>query len=210
MTQAEFSRYIGVSRKSVTVMKKKHQIIMSNNKVDVDKSIELLKTLGRTFTEDNKIITSNTSNTTNTKNNENDKNLLNTEFDYPTLTDEERIRQEKYLLEVEMEKQANELGLSLEDIQTPEIAAMEKWEVERFKIFYQGMLERAKYFKEIGKLVDVSEVEEEHFRIARTVRDAVLSMSNRVAHQLINKKDIHEIKKMLDNETYKIMENLSK
>jgi len=208
MTQAEFSRYIGVSRKSVTVMKKKHQIIMSNNKVDVDKSIELLKALGRTFTKDNKIITSNT--TPNTTNNENDKNLLNTEFDYPTLTDEERIRQEKHLIEVEMEKQANELGLSLEDIQTPEIEAMEKWEVERFKIFYQGMLERAKYFKEIGKLVDASEVEEEHFRIARTVRDAVLSMSNRVSHQLINKKDIHEIKKILDNETYKIMENLSK
>ena len=208
MTQAEFSRYIGVSRKSVTVMKKKHQIVIVNNKVDVDKSIELLKTLGRTFTQDNKIITSNT--TPNTTNNENDKNLLNTEFDYPTLTDEERIRQEKHLIEVEMEKQANELGLSLKDIQTPEIESMEKWEVERFKIFYQGMLERAKYFKEIGKLVDVSEVEEEHFRIARTVRDAVLSMSNRVAHQLINKKNIHEIKKILDNETYKIMENLSK
>jgi len=209
MSQAEFSRYIGISKKSITVMKKKQQIVMSGNKVDVDKSIELLKTLGRTFTNENKIITSNTTPSTQTKNHEDEKNLLNTEFIYPTLTEEERVKQEKNIIEKEMEKQAKELGLTLEQIETPEIKAMAKWEVERFKIFYQGMIERAKYFKEIGKLVDVAEVEDEQFKIARTVRDSVRGMSNRVAHKLMNKNSIHEIKMILDAETLKIMENLS-
>jgi len=207
LSQVKFSEYIGVHKGTVSKMKKRRELIMQGKKVDVEKTIELLRTIGKTFDADNKMISSNTLPATTTKKEE---NIFNVDpASYPTLSVDEKNKQEKQLLEREMEQQAEELGLSLSDIQTPEIEAMEKWEVERFKIFYQGMLERAKYFKEIGRLVDVEEVKEEQFGISRTVRDAVMSMSNRIAHKLINKTEIHEIKLILDAEALKVMENLS-
>jgi len=207
LSQVKFAEYIGVHKATVSKMKKRRELVMQGKKVDVEKTIELLRSIGKTFDVNNKMISSNTLPGTIEKQEE---NIFDVDpASYPTLSADEKKQQAKQLLEREMEQQAQELGLKLSDIQTPEIEAMEKWEVERFKIFYQGMLERAKYFKEIGQLVDVEEVREEQFTIARTVRDAVMSMSNRIAHKLINKTEMHEVKLILDAEALKVMENLS-
>lgn len=208
LTQSEFAKYIGVNRSSVTKMKKKKQIYFtSNNLVDVEKTIELLKSIGRTFTDDNKMITSNTA--PGPAKEESEKNLLNTEFVYPTLTDEEKLAKEKYEVEA-LKREAEKEGLSVDKVLTDEIDSLEPIEVNKIKVFWQGQLERVKYEKEMGELVSKDEVYEEHFKTARTVRDAFLGLSNRVAHKLLNKKEIFEISSVLDAEVQKILENLSR
>ena len=206
MTQAKFAAYIGVSKKTVTLMKQKKQIVMNGTKVDVAKSIQLLKSIGRSFDSKNKMITSNTA--PGTKEKEGEKNLLNTEFDYPTLTAIELKAQESREIE-SLQREAEKEGLTLDKVLTKEINALEPVEINKIKIFWQGQFEKLKYEKEMGILVLKDEVEEENFKISRTVRDSVMGMSNRVAHKLMNKNSIHEIKLILDAETLKIMENLS-
>jgi len=206
MTQAKFASYIGVSKKSVTLMKQKKQIVMNGTKVDVAKSIQLLKSIGRRFDSKNKMITSNTA--PGTKEKDGEKNLLNTEFDYPALTAVELKAQERREIE-SLQREAEKEGLTLDKVLTKEINALEPVEINKIKIFWQGQLEKLKYEKEMGILVLKDEVEEEQFKIARTVRDSVMGMSNRIAHKLMNKKSIHDIKMILDAETLKIMENLS-
>ena len=71
-------------------------------------------------------------------------------------------------------------------------------------------LGKVKYQKEIGLLVSKSEVEEEQFLLARTVRDSAMSISKRVGHKLLNKKSLHEITKIIDDEVLKVLENLSR
>jgi len=208
LSQVKFAEYIGVHKATVSKMKQRRELVMSGKKVDVEKTIGLLRTIGKTFDADNKMISSNTlhGNTVEKK----EENIFDVDpASYPTLSADEKKQQAKQLLEREMEQQAQELGLSLSDIQTPEIEAMEKWEVERFKIFYQGMLERAKYFKEIGVLVEQEQVREEYFTLAKTTRDAFLGMSNRVGHKFLNQTDLHTVKALLDAEVMKVLENLS-
>jgi len=206
MTQAKFAAYIGVSKKTVTLMKQKKQIVMNGTKVDVAKSIQLLKSIGRSFDSKNKMITSNTA--PGTKEKDGEKNLLNTEFVYPTLTDAELKAQERREIE-SLQREAEKEGLTLDKVLTKEINALEPVEINKIKIFWQGQLEKLKYEKEMGTLVLKDEVEDEQFKIARTVRDSVMGMSNRVAHKLMNKNSIHDIKMIIDAETLKIMENLS-
>jgi len=204
LTQSKFAELIGTTRQTVGNLVKNGTLHLTNKKIKTDDAFKILKSTGQ-LSADNKFIPKKSSPVIHSS-----PSIFDVDpASYPTLSADEKNKQEKQLLERAMEQQAKELGLSLSDIQTPEIEAMEKWEVERFKIFYQGMLERAKYFKEIGRLVDVEEVKEEQFGISRTVRDAVMSISNRIAHKLINKTEIHEIKLILDAEALKVMENLS-
>ena len=207
MTQAAFSRHLGVSKKTVSLMKNKRQIVMNDKFVNVEKSMDLLKSIGKTFDANNKMITSNTA--PGPAKEESEKNLLNTDFFYPTLTDEEKIVKEKHEVEA-LKKQAEKEGLSVDKVLTDEIDSLEPIEVNKIKIFWQGQLERVKYEKEMGELVSKDEVYEEHFKVARTVRDAFLGLSNRVAHKLLNKTEVFEITSTLDEEVQKILENLSR
>lgn len=207
LSQAKFSEYIGVSKKTVTLMKQKKQIIMSGTKVEVEKSIELLKSIGRNFDKDNKMITSNT--VAVPAEEKQSSHLLNTDFIYPTLTADEKQQQNTREVEA-MKKEAKEHGLSMDKVLTNEISMLETIEANKIKIFWQGQLERLKYEKEKGLLISKEEVEEDQFLVARTIRDAFMSMSNRITHQLIGKTEAHQIKNIIDMETYKVMENLSR
>jgi DNA-binding XRE family transcriptional regulator len=204
MTQADFARHIGVSRKSVTYMKQHKQIVVVDGKVDVDASVNLLRSMGRTFDDKNKLIKKNTLGSESAS--KDDRHLLNTEFEYPTLSQKNESLQQVY---VEIEKEAEKEGLTLSKVLTDEINSLEPVEINKIKIFWQGQLEKLKYEKEIGKLVLREEVYEQYFSASRIVRDAVLGMGARVAHKLLNKSNIREIVTILDEETLKIMENLS-
>lgn len=205
MTQAKFALHIGVSKKTITLMKQKRQIVMAGTKVDVDKSIKLLKSIGRTFDSENKMITSNTAPGTTEEKSE--KNLLNTDFKYKALSEIELKEKENREIEF-LQREAEKEGLTIDKVLTEEINSLEPVEINKIKIFWQGQLEKVKYQKEIGLLILKAEVEEEQFLIARTVRDSFMSISNRVAHKLLNQTSIHEVKIIIDNETLKVMENL--
>jgi len=207
MTQTKFASYIGVSKKTVTLMKQKKQIVMVGSKVDVDKSIELLKSIGKTFDKKNKMITPNTSPAITEKESEN--NLLNTDFKYKALSETELKEKERREIEL-LQREAEKEGLTLDKILTDEINSLQPVEVNKIKIFWQGQLGKVKYQKEIGLLVSKSEVEEEQFLLARTVRDSAMSISKRVGHKLLNKKSLHEITKIIDDEVLKVLENLSR
>ena len=185
-------------------MKQHKQIVVVDGKVDVDASVNLLRSMGRTFDDKNKLIKKNTLGSESAS--KDDRHLLNTEFEYPTLSQKNESLQQVY---VEIEKEAEKEGLTLSKVLTDEINSLEPVEINKIKIFWQGQLEKLKYEKEIGKLVLREEVYEQYFSASRIVRDAVLGMGARVAHKLLNKSNIREIVTILDEETLKIMENLS-
>lgn len=207
MSESEFARLIGTSRQTVNNLVKDGVIEKVENKIDSDKAIEKLKADGK-IDENNKYIPKNSFKKKEPKTKE--ENI----FDYPalTLSDAElEAQRAKKAFEDEMKKEeAKKIDMPLEKIMNENIEAMSKNDVERVKLYWQGMQERAKYEMLMLTLVSVSQVEDEHFVIARTIRNSLLSMSNRIAHKLLNQKSIHEIKTILDAEANKVLENLSK
>lgn len=208
LSQSTFAKLIKTTRQTVNNLVKDGVIEFVNKKIDSDKAISKLKSEGR-LDDSNYFIRKDSS--ANKEPKVEEANI----FDYPSisnLSDGEREAQRaKEEFEKEMrEEEAEKIEMPLDKIMNPNIEAMSKNDVERVKLYWQGMQERVKYEKEIGLLVLKSEVEEEHFLIARTVRDAVMSISNRIAYQLLGKTEIHDVKNILDMEAHKILENLSR
>lgn len=208
MSQTKFAEYIGTSKKTITYMKQHKQIIMIDKKVDVKKSIELLKSIGRRFDKDNKMIVSNTSKA---DENETAPNLLNTEFDYPTLSDMDSDEHKQYPYQIMKEvADENDIDLSMDKILTKEIDALEPFEATKIKTFWQGMQERLKYEILADQYIAKSDVYDEQFNTARVVRDSLMGIPNRVSHQLLGQTDIHHITSILEIEIHKTLEGLSR
>lgn len=208
LSQAKFSEYIGVSRKSVSYMKQHKQIIMLDKKVDVNKSIELLKSIGRRFYDDNKMIVNKTAKA---EKSETASNLLNTTFTYPSLGEPNIYERKDYELEMMQEvAKENNVDLPVDKILTKEIDALEPIEATKIKTFWQGMQERLKYETLAGQYISKTDVYDEQFNTARIVRESLLGLSNRVGHKLLGQTDIHHITSILETEIHKILQGLSK
>ena len=207
LSQTKFAEYIGTSRKTVTTMKQKKQIIMVDKKVNVSESIKLLTSLGRRFDKDHKLIVSNTSKKTMS---EPTSHLLNTDFVYPSLSETKNTNTD-YPMEIMKEVASSEkIDLPMDKILTKEIDALKPFEVTKIKGFWQGMQERFKYDVLVDKYILKTDVYDEQFNIARSVREAMIGLPNRISHQLLGQTDIHIITRILDKEINKILEGLSK
>ena len=76
------------------------------------------------------------------------------------------------------------------------------------KEYYKAEIARLEYEEKIGKLVEVEKVEKEAFRIGRLVRDAVLSVPDRLAGLLAAETDQHKVHTMIMRELSRALEDL--
>ena len=83
-------------------------------------------------------------------------------------------------------------------------------DVNIYRILYQGKLEKLKYEKEKGLVINRDEVENKAFSVARALRDKLLSIPERLSNELASISDPHEIKELLYKEFNKMLEGFSK
>lgn len=77
------------------------------------------------------------------------------------------------------------------------------------KEFFEFLLKKLEYEEKNGKMVELAKMETEAFTAARVARDRLLSISERVAPQLVGKTDIQEIKEILRREITTSLQNLT-
>lgn len=87
--------------------------------------------------------------------------------------------------------------------------AMALNDATRMKEEYQAKLAQLKFEKESGQLVDADAVKAEAFKIARTVRDSMLNIPDRVAAEFAGINSTHEIHTRLTEEIRKALEGLA-
>jgi len=210
MSQAAFSRYIGVSRKTVTTMKKLGEIVMVGDKVDEKKSLKKLKSLGRKFGEDNKLIkeTSHASKKINTVKPINllsdevvpESNLSNMSVDEK----EERVRllEEATALRKEVEKKESSKDID-HDL---EIGKLDLTDARLIKEYWTGVSLRQKAELASEELIYKKDVDAAQFVLAREVREKISSRP-KIAFKMVGK-NIQEIEKILEEEAEEIFEIL--
>ncbi len=74
---------------------------------------------------------------------------------------------------------------------------------------YQARLAKLEYEEKSGKLVPVDQVKADAFNAARQVRDALLNISGRIAHQLAHEKDPARISARIDDEIREALSGLA-
>lgn len=74
---------------------------------------------------------------------------------------------------------------------------------------YQARLAKLDYEERTGKLVDADAVKAEAFKIARTVRDSMLNIPDRVAAEFAGINNTHEIHTRLTEEIRKALDGLA-
>ena len=81
---------------------------------------------------------------------------------------------------------------------------------KRIKAAYEARLAKLSFEEKSGRLVDADGVRVEAFKTARTVRDAIMNIPERLAAQLAAEKDAHACFLMLTKELNEALEALAK
>ena len=79
-----------------------------------------------------------------------------------------------------------------------------------YKTIYSGKLEKLKYDKEMGLLIERDKVEAKAFVVARTIRNKLLTIPDRLSNELASISDPHDIKELLFKELNLILEGFSR
>jgi len=79
-----------------------------------------------------------------------------------------------------------------------------------YKTLYQGKLEKIKYEQQKSILINRDEIENKAFSVARSIRDKILSVPDRLANELATIDDAHVVKELLFAEFNKMLEGFSK
>lgn len=82
-------------------------------------------------------------------------------------------------------------------------------DAERQEKVYKARQAQLKYNEQAGKLVDVDLVKRIGFEIGRTVRDDILQIPSRIAHELASETDPHIIENRLTKELNESLAKLS-
>jgi phage terminase Nu1 subunit (DNA packaging protein) len=72
---------------------------------------------------------------------------------------------------------------------------------------YEAELARLKYEQQAGTLVDAEQVKKEAFKVARTIRDGMLNIPDRLAAELVGQDDSFIIHRKLTDEIRKALES---
>jgi hypothetical protein len=106
-----------------------------------------------------------------------------------------------------------DLGLgkshNVSEIKTDETEITTLAQANTFKSIYQGKLPELNYRLESGELVERDKVEDTAFKVARIVRDKLLTLPERLSNELAAKTNAHEIKELLYSEIGMALEGLS-
>ena len=211
MTQAAFSRYIGVSRKTVTTMKKHGEIVVSPNGVDVEKSILKLKSLGRTFDKNNRLVKKD-------EQEQNSKEVSPTNVfsesvvpvkNLGNISDADRLEREKLIAETEAIRLEVEKNKTHDDENIDHVAEIEKLDLTSARLikeYWTGVSLRQKTELTSGELVYKKDVAAAQFDLARQVREK-LDSRPKSAFKMVGK-NIQEIEDILEKEKEDILEIL--
>jgi phage terminase Nu1 subunit (DNA packaging protein) len=97
-----------------------------------------------------------------------------------------------------------------EKIQAADFSKLTINEAQQEQARYKAALLKLKYEQKSKLLVSAEQVEKDFFTIARTTRDAILSVPDRLAAELASSDDVHFVLHRLTEEITKSLEELSK
>ncbi len=210
MKQSAFSKLIGVSRKTVTVMKKNGEIVMKGDLVDSKNSILKLKSLGREFDKNNKLIKKSEHTKEVEKTEDHDINIFSSEVvpekNLSNMSDRDREEREKLLreaaaLRMEVESENNNSEDSVNH--NTEIDKLDFTGARLIKEYWLGVSLRQKTELVSGELLYKKDIYAALFDLARQVRDKLESRPN-MAFKMVGK-NIHEIEDILEKEKEEIL-----
>jgi len=78
-----------------------------------------------------------------------------------------------------------------------------------YKTIYQGKIEKIKYEKLMGELIERDKVENKAFETARAIRDKLLTIPERLSSELSSISDAHQIKELLFKEFEILLDGFS-
>jgi hypothetical protein len=82
-------------------------------------------------------------------------------------------------------------------------------DAQTFYTIYRGKLSQLKYEEESGRLILKSDVEQKAFVTARTTRDQLLAIPERISGAIVSMTDVSEVKETLYDEIIRVLEDLS-
>ncbi len=212
MTQAAFSRHIDVSRKTITTMKKRGEIVMSGKFVDCEKSIDKLKSLGRKFHDNNKLIKTTEHDKQDIQKPKEPTTLLSEEMipekNLSNMSDEDRAEREKLITDAAVLRREIESNAHDDDPvdHDSEIGKLDLTEARLRKEYWTGVSIRQKTELASGELVYQKDVVAAQFDLARQIREK-LDSRPKSAFKMVGK-NIQEIEDILEKEKENILEIL--
>ena len=105
-----------------------------------------------------------------------------------------------------------EVGEDLEDYAARTIGKIKDLtlkEAQTFYTIYRGKLSQLKYEAESDRLILKSDVEQKAFVTARTIRDQLLAIPERISGALVSMTEVSEVKETLYDEIIRVLEDLS-
>ncbi|OCL85728.1 hypothetical protein AAX26_01795 [Aliarcobacter thereius] len=218
MTQTEFAKFLGCSRPNIyKFIKKEYLKLGEDNKLDLEDSLKRLRSFN--LLDENNKLKNAKNNKTNTVENIKDKetNLLdkNLTTSYKTLADltqdeKEQIEKERIDAFNELEAKREEARDKNIDLNFEDSKIFNYAEAKAFREYYMGQIAELDYQIKLGEYIPKVEVEQSFFEVARTVRDMLLNLPNKMAMRIVGKKDIKEIELIIDDEIRYILGNLSR
>ena len=219
LNQTKFAGLVGCSQQNISKLINKGVIQKEDdNKIDIDKAKQSLLEHGL-LGEDGKLLKSRTANNE-TKTKTNSRNFypltdslpLEGEVPYDSyayMTPEEIKAAEEEKERIRKEYKEKENKARERSIPTKTVDNKTYSDAKSFRENYMGKIAELDYFIKIGEYVPKVEVEEDFFKAARTVRDALLNYPNKMSLRVVGKTDIKDIEDILMEEIQIILENLS-
>lgn len=98
----------------------------------------------------------------------------------------------------------------VKEIATPKYQGMTTADAERKDKVYRAKLSEIKYLEQSGNLIHKDAVQKEAFEAGRKVRDSIMSVPARFAHELAAETDPHKLEVQLSNILAKSLEQSMK
>lgn len=212
MSQATFSKYIGVSRKTVTQMKKEGLLIMTGKSVDSGKSVERLRGAGREFDENGKLVKAVANMEVAEKKNKPDDIFSESNIPEDSLADlpQDELEEKKRLLfqaaKLKDEFDANNTDNPIDH--DKEIDNIDTTEAKKIVEYWRGVTLKQKAETHAGDHILRVDVEVAVKSIARQQRDKAMSMTTRVVHKL-KSKEADKWEAILEEEIDDLLESWS-
>ena len=105
-----------------------------------------------------------------------------------------------------------EPGEDLEDYAARTIGKIKELtlkDAQTFYTIYRGKLSQLKYEEEANRLILKSDVEQKAFTTARTTRDQLLAIPERISGAIVSMTEVSEVKETLYDEIIRVLEDLS-
>ena len=145
-----------------------------------------------------------------------EKDIFAYEGEYPSIEDLSEEEKNQYFRKLEEEKhkakevleEVKKSGVKIDGSFEELLGTMNLNQAKTVSEILTAKLKEIQYKKETGELVEKKEVEKEAFELGRRVRDAVLSVPDRVASIVASMSDSNAIKELLNNELRHALEIL--